>query len=597
MVDSRPAELMLDKAAGAILGAAYGDALGWPNERNYSKREKRGVHQELINWTRRAGGRYYPHQEFIKAGEYSDDTQLILCLCRSLQYGAQWWERWTTVELPLWTLYERGGGGATKRAASAWSEGKSPWITGNPKDIKKYFDAGGNGVAMRILPHVFYFSNSESFEPVAQNIVRDGITTHGHPRALVGALVYGYAIWKSLQRTARLEYGEIVTDLLNNLKEWSTLPDISKDHKDWFEAADHFLDGYHNAWANTVDEVLSYLSICKHALENGALAIDDEVLRNLYCFDSKISGAGTVAAAAAVYLASRYAPDPINGVIKAAFAIGTDTDTIASMTGGLLGAVSGSIWLSSMKDNVQDSLYLIRSAQYLISRKENKLFPNVSTEGIRISLKDWTERLFNQPDAAEIYSPDGRKGTVYQMQDQIGISGNYKVKFRKVLCNDGQILYFTKISKGNFRQSQQINNKPMITGSLFQSAGKNIMVGIKIPVQSLEKARWFYREILGLNIKNQSQEGITFEHGLMLVQKSYSLKQINNTQFRALLYIEVADIQSIFNRIKDEGLEVITQIGPWGKSNRLFFRCSDPEGNILELFAADDVSIHTIKEN
>jgi ADP-ribosylglycohydrolase/predicted enzyme related to lactoylglutathione lyase len=591
MVNSTPRELILDRAAGAILGAAYGDALGWPNERSFSKKEPRGLHQELKNWTRRAGGRFYPHQELIKAGEYSDDTQLTLCLCRALQYDNRWWDRWTSVELPLWTLYERGGGGATKRSATAWGEGKSPWTVRNQKDIMRYFDAGGNGVAMRILPHVLCFAYSESFEPVAKNIVCDGITTHGHPRALVGALAYGYAIWKSLQRTARLEYGEIATDLLNNSKEWSILPDISKDHLDWVQAADDCLAGYKPSWESAVKEVISYLSICRHALEKGALAIDEEVLHNLHCFDPKISGAGTVAAAAAVYLASRYAPDPINGVIKAAFAIGSDTDTIASITGGLLGAVNGSIWLSSVKDKIQDSPYLIRSAQSLISKiEENKFYSDISRDSLRTSLKDWTEQLFNQPDSSEIFLPDGRKGIVYQIQDQPGSSGNYRVKFRKVLCNDGQTLYFTKVSRGNFRQSQQIKSKPVITGSLFQTTKEDIF-GVKIPVESLDKARWFYVEIIGLKIKKQSQEAIIFEKGLVLVPNSYSVKNMNGTEFHALLYIEVTDIQSKYNLIKNAGLKIISPIRPWGESNRLFFRCSDPEGNILELFQAADMGM------
>lgn len=589
MVSSRLIELIKDKAVGAILGAAYGDALGWPNERiGKSENKSKGLHQELKNWTRRSGGRFYPHEEIIKAGEYSDDTQMILCLSRCLLYGTDWWHRWTSLELPFWSLYERGGGGATKRAAHAWSEGKPPWKLENQKDVKKYFDAGGNGVAMRVLPHVLYLVNSENFEPVARNIICDGISTHGHPRALVGALVIGYALWKSLRRTSRLEYGEIADDLLANSKEWTTLPDISEGHMDWFQTADKYMSGYHKVWEAIVSEMHSSLSICRNELNKGALAIDDEVLRSLNCFDPTISGAGTVAAAAAVYLASRYAPDPIHGVVKAAFALGSDTDTIASMTGGLLGTISGTSWLSLIKDKVQDSLYLIRSAECLIAEVEKELHSDISTESIHISLKDWTENFFKQPDFAEIYFPDGRKGSVHQLPDQIGRSGNYKVEFRKVLSQDGQSLYFTKILKGNFRKAQQISNKPVITGDLFQAPKKSVIFGIKIPVQSLEKTVWFYRDILGMNIKRQSQDAVIFEQGLVLVPHSYSDRDMNASNFRALLYIEVDDIQYKYNRIKNEGLKIVTPVGPWGRSGRLFFRCYDPEGNILELFAAVD---------
>jgi hypothetical protein len=69
---------------------------------------------------------------------------------------------------------------------------------------------------MRILPHTLFMADSDVFGPVAKNILLDGIATHGHPRALVGALCYGYALWKSLRRTDRLQFGEVIDDLLDN---------------------------------------------------------------------------------------------------------------------------------------------------------------------------------------------------------------------------------------------------------------------------------------------------------------------------------------------------------------------------------------------
>lgn len=225
---NRSQTLMLNKAVGAMLGAACGDALGWPNERvgrSYKDESKpQGPLLEFTKWTRRSGGRYYPHDEIIDAGSYSDDTQLILCLSRSLRCGPRWWDRFSRIELPFWALYERGGGGATKRSVDAWTDGVPPWSdkrTSN--DVKRYFEAGGNGVAMRILPHVLFNTDISDFAPLARNIMLDGIVTHGHPRALVGALAYGYALWKSIRRTEQLGFGEMVEDLLGNASEWETI--------------------------------------------------------------------------------------------------------------------------------------------------------------------------------------------------------------------------------------------------------------------------------------------------------------------------------------------------------------------------------------
>ncbi len=186
MADNMQTLFKSSKTAGAMLGAACGDALGWPNERvRKSKvpKQPQGCLHEFRKWYRRSGGRFFPHEEIIEAGEYSDDTQLILCLSRSLLRGEKWFEFYTQVELPFWSLYERGGGGATKRAVNSWQDGIKPWNPNRkPQEVTKYFKAGGNGVAMRALPHALYHCERD-FDKVASSIFKDGATTHVHPRA------------------------------------------------------------------------------------------------------------------------------------------------------------------------------------------------------------------------------------------------------------------------------------------------------------------------------------------------------------------------------------------------------------------------------
>ena len=73
--------LLPQRAEAAMLAAAVGDALGWPQENRASRvGGRRGVEPELefSEWRRREGGSYAPHEETIAAGTYSDDTQLIL---------------------------------------------------------------------------------------------------------------------------------------------------------------------------------------------------------------------------------------------------------------------------------------------------------------------------------------------------------------------------------------------------------------------------------------------------------------------------------------------------------------------------------------
>ena len=283
------------------------------------------------------GGRFANHEEVIGAGEYSDDTQLIAAVSRSLLAGSDWWSRWTRSELPFWLLYERGGGGATKRAAQAWTKGTPPW-TGETRD--RYFSAGGNGVAMRVLPHLL--RRDGGFAEAAQAIVADGIATHGHPRALVGAQAYAFALWSALRRQQRLAYGALLEEVRNGVDVWSVRPSVDDVAPDWARAAKTAMEGaYDDIWEATVGEIADLLDACLEGIGQGALSIDRETLAKLGTFDKRVSSAGTVTAAGAIFLASRYASRPAQGLVAAAFAEGADTDTLGSMTGGLLAAISG----------------------------------------------------------------------------------------------------------------------------------------------------------------------------------------------------------------------------------------------------------------
>ena len=396
----KKSNVKLDKYLGAFLGAAIGDALGWPNEQNSKNTSKIQPKEKDMfqKWSRYDGGRFWSHYEEIMPGEYSDDTQLLIATARSLNYAHGWSKYFSKVELPAWISYERGGGGATKRAAAVWKKGNNPWSLdkGLDKrsigDIKRYFNAGGNGVAMRILPHIF--RNEDKPEDVMYQVVLNGIFTHGHPRALIGATLYADALIFLANIQDTLGYGELVEHLLKRKEVWGKFPNI-QNMSSWLNNADKVLNSkYMDVWDSVIDEVIDLLNLAKQGLDEGALDMGHEILEKLGCFDKKVNGAGTVTAVAAVYLASKYASSPKLAIIEAAYLKNADTDTLASMTGGLLGMLHGTSFISASWIDIQDYSYIKDIVHGKENEKDNEK-DNEQNQEQKLEVLDYTNSAFN----------------------------------------------------------------------------------------------------------------------------------------------------------------------------------------------------------
>lgn len=359
-----------EQIAGALLGAAVGDALGWPYEQNAARvgpRVEPAPDDTYQGWRRRIGGRFGTHELAIQPGAYSDDTQLILATARALLTTPKWGTYLSNHELPLWLLYQRGGGGATKRAAESWLRHEAPWT--NSKLAHRYYQAGGNGVAMRILPHLFV--PGQSAPQLMRDVLRNGILTHGHPRALLGARLYALAGWWVAQQRREILFGELVTAMLAQEEIWAQPPEQQNSQetnsRGWLESADqYFPNGYLETWHGVVGEIREGLRYCERALAEGILANHEEHLRRLGCF-SRENGSGVVAALAAIYLFSAHASNPMAGLRTIVYARGTDTDTIASMVGGLFGLSHRIEWIPDQLRRVQDHALLEHIAQRFAS--------------------------------------------------------------------------------------------------------------------------------------------------------------------------------------------------------------------------------------
>ena len=435
----------LAKAEGALLGLAAGDALGWPQEMRRSGASGTPPHVEFRTWTRRSGGRFRPYEEIIDAGAYSDDTQLALAVARSrTSHDADWWKAFATVELPLWTLYERGGGGATKRAARAWIDGGPPWRVAKRDAVRRYFDAGGNGVAMRVLPHALFLAGSDHPNELVREVVFDGWATHGHPRALVGAAAYAYAAWSLARRTETLGFGELLDLLLDESSAWGTFPRSDRGGGTWLAAAESVTDGYERTWSRTVDEMRALIETARRGVRDGALADDHAVLAGLGCFGSS-KGSGTVTAAAAAYLVARHAAQPRQGVLRAAFESGADTDTLAAMTGGLMGCLAGVEWIPRPWLDVQDAGYLRRMAGRIAAGPDGADRRAVPARpDLQAILSELARN--RDGDVDDIVLGNGMRAKAAALTDPRAIAKSIAVRAWRLTTADGQTLYVTKVN-------------------------------------------------------------------------------------------------------------------------------------------------------
>lgn len=570
------------KAEGAFLALAAGDALGWPQElpRKVLERDQSGEPTtEFCSWVRRSGGRFYPHEETIHAGEYSDDTQLMLAVarCRTVS-GTNWWSTFAKLELPLWTLYQRGGGGATKRAAKQWRAGRAPWKTNKKDSLQRYYNAGGNGVVMRILPHAVFHAGSETPEEMIRDVVVDGIATHGHPRALVGATAYAFAAWWLLRSEETLRFGELVDVLLDSCTTWAQFPSSVKDG--WLEAASRAnSQSYDVLWDQTVEEMCELLEQVRKGLKAGALSHDTEMLEAVGAF-GKQKGAGTISAAAAFYLCARYASQPVQGVLRAAYAKGADTDTIAAMCGGLLGCLAGRDWLPTEWLEVQDAKYLRKIANKVAQGPRGAKDGSDEVTPLGRPDVDAVRDLLAMNDADEVSLGGQIWARTIDERELSPLSERTLAHQWKLQTSNGQTLYITKLG----RRQESTDQKSSETTDTGHTAAE--FAGIKLSVDDIRLAARFYEEVFGFTPEKRSSRFVSFGF-LSLVDSNYA-QQLSHGEITPMdragknrLAISVDNLKRVFKRAQDLDVQLhpISRM-PWGD---LVFHCRDPEGNVIEV--------------
>lgn len=371
------AQLRESRTINSSLWAAYGDILGFPMELVDGSGVMRRIGDYRIGtsvpWKRMVGGKFGALVS-LGAGSYSDDTQLRLSTSRSIRGDGYFdVEVLAKVELPVWLSYALGAGRGSKFAAASLTQKGTTWFSNFYEQYdNQYVNGGGNGAAMRIQPHVWAAKDLSNPKVYLSDVLRNTLCTHGHPHGIAGALIHAASLafvlheaklpspddWKDFGRHIKL-----AADLVRNDQELSTfwLPTWNKKANALFDSA---LEIARHEWEADVE-------ICKSLLRKEPKEAYEELVRVLGGLTPEKRGSGLKSALFALAVSWLFRNDGAEAtVLTAANLLCSDTDTISTMAGALVGAYHSDIPPSGA---IQDIEYHVSEAKRLcaISRGEH----------------------------------------------------------------------------------------------------------------------------------------------------------------------------------------------------------------------------------
>jgi len=298
----------LDKSMGMMFGLAIGDAMGWPTE--FMK-------------TRDIKAKYGPDgiQDLPESALYTDDTQMTIAIAEALiKTGGQDLETIMGAvrdEFIKWRYSpenNRAPGNACLAGVSNMERGVHWSESGVP-------DSKGCGSAMRVAPiGYFYQHDPDKLRKVAQ---ASGLCTHGHRTAVAASVGAAYLVKLALDRVAN---DTMIQELL------AFTSGISLEFDEAILKVDQCLD-----W-NDEEKALK-------ALGEGWIG-EEAVALALYCF-------------------LKYPNNYKKTVLRGANTNG-DSDSIASIAGGISGAYLGAAALpSEWMTKIENTAYLNELAIHL----------------------------------------------------------------------------------------------------------------------------------------------------------------------------------------------------------------------------------------
>lgn len=363
-------ETRLKRIISSALWSAYGDALGFPTELASEELVTERVGQTRSTrtgqWKRVVGGRFGA-KVTLPAGSYSDDTQLRLSTSRAIS-GQGYFdvEAFAKIEIPIWQIYALGAGRGSKAAASSLSNRSTNWFS---NFFKGYENGGGNGAAMRIQPHVWAASKLDDKPSYLVDVIRNAICTHGHMRGIAGAVVHALSLAHVLQHgrmaadSEWLKYSDDIRSIPKLIKSDSDLQTfwVTTWEKNSNTTLEHAAEEVAKEWSLSVRRAMDWFVQTNEAPS----VIYERIVEADNGLSKEERGSGLKSALfanVAAYLGQRAGSQEIMEVV--ANLLWSDTDTIASMAGALIGAAKPD---AKFIGEIQDEHYIRMEAKRLFN--------------------------------------------------------------------------------------------------------------------------------------------------------------------------------------------------------------------------------------
>lgn len=368
-----------DRTVSSALWSAYGDILGFPTELVNEAGVLRRLGEKTVSlpkkWERMIGGRTGTWVE-LNAGSYSDDTQLRLATSRAIRADGYFdVEAFAKIELTVWLAYALGAGRGSKVGAAALAQRSVNWFSNffEQKDVI-YTHGGGNGAAMRIQPHVWAAQNLGNPASYLPDVLQNSICTHGHPRGIAGSVIHAVCL------AHILNYGEIPPP-----SDWRMLGSFISVATEYIEENSDLSTFWLPTWnSRTGTHFAEEMEKIRFEWEADVNIAEDIISSTApdyayYTLLNKLGGyspseRGSGIKCALFSLAAAWihrSNNPANALGQIANSLGSDTDTIATMTGALLGAINPK---SLPPGAIQDREYIIQEAErmFAISEESSK---------------------------------------------------------------------------------------------------------------------------------------------------------------------------------------------------------------------------------